>query len=1231
MSMSSESTPDRMVEELVESFVERYRRGERPSMSEYIDRHPSLAQRIQEIFPALVMMEQVGRDLQQEILPTASQLLPPRLTSLGDYRIIREVGRGGMGVVYEAEQVSLGRHVALKVLPTHFWTSETQRGRFQREARAAARLHHTNIVPVFGVGEHDGIPYYVMQFIPGQALDDVLVELRRLRAMKQSTRGEATVAFQATEASPVDHPDDPRSALALSRALLSGEFTANRISDQPTEPMQGIASLLPPPQLQAAGAAASPVSRSTFGSSGTERLRQTSGGDLQDTNDCYWKSVARIGQQVASALEYAHQQGIVHRDIKPANLLLDLRGTVWVTDFGLAKVQDQQDLTRTGDLLGTLRYMAPEQLRGSGNAQSDIYALGLTLYELLTMVPAFDAPERGELIQAVLNSNPLRLRSVDSRIPRDLETIVHKAMDGDPSRRYGTAQELAEDLRRFELGEPIHARRQGTLERFIKWSRRNPVLAGLSTAVALLLVAVAAISIISARTFVAQRNDLAEKQVGIVAAKRQAQEQLARALLDEARANRLSRRVGQRFDSMASLRKAATLAGDLGLETAFLDELRAEVIAASSLCDLRPAVSHPYQGSAVPGVLFDDRFEKAAFRDPLGRITVRRIADHAVHCTIPGEGYSGTVQISPDGKHLLLFEPKTVPVVWNIENSKPVRCFEIKSRKQLVFAFSPDGRLLGGVTGPTTLTLFELSTGRVVASHALRGKPIAIAFHPHLPQIAVAVDETVDLIEQSTGELQASAQASSMIDFLAWHPQGTHLAMCCGNSRSVEIWNLSQKHVVKSLDRLPLGTTASFDPSGELLATAGWDHMVRVHHWRSRELLLSTENPVGYVKFSRDGRHLGPMVQGGKIGYWEFEAAPEHRMLVRELGLATDTFRKLACTTDGRLLFTGTDSGTAVWDLEHGRELGYLPEQNYPLLNSSEMLSVSSAIWRWPLSTRDQQPHSLVIGPPQQVAGVGGSIAASRDRQTIVQARGANAVILRPGSSPDNIILGPHADCRYVAMSPDGKWAATSSHYFTGVKIWNVATGEQVTELLPDQAWIRSEFSPDGQWLLTNQSNSHATRLWRVGTWREGPHLGDGGFGSCFHPNGQLVAVGTLHAVRFVSAETGNEIARFPTPFSDRPEICGFSSDGRYLLMASDLGHRIYMWDLYRVRRVLSEMGIAQSFPFVAPPASSSPAPLSLEIAWGQLGAEKVVQQASPLSQDKDAECVSSEMDPSSP
>jgi hypothetical protein len=317
--MSKPGAKSEVVLALAEEFLERYRQGERPSLREYLDRHPDLALEIREVFPAMALMENIAlvndSSTGSSQTPVSPEAAP--LQQLGDYRIICPIGHGGMGIVYEAEQVSLGRHVALKVLSRKMLVDAKHRRRFEREARLAAKLHHTNIVPVFGVGEHDGVPYYVMQFIQGLGLDQVLEELKRLRG---SGGGPKNVP-----ADPENSAVKDASAADMARSLLTGQF----------KPAAGDLDVAPSPtgtpDRPAGGTgeeylAASSVSRPVQSlSDSSVILPGQSGASRQRKPSTYWQSVAQVGVQVASALEYAHQQGVLHRDIKPSNLLLDRR------------------------------------------------------------------------------------------------------------------------------------------------------------------------------------------------------------------------------------------------------------------------------------------------------------------------------------------------------------------------------------------------------------------------------------------------------------------------------------------------------------------------------------------------------------------------------------------------------------------------------------------------------------------------------------------------------------------------------------------------------------------------------------------------------------------------------------------------------------------------------------------------------------------------------------------
>jgi serine/threonine protein kinase/predicted Zn-dependent protease len=494
-SPSSSSCDRDPIERLADSFMARFRAGERPSVEEYAAKYPELASEIRELLPALVELElnqspggTATASVESPFLDGTSAGAGVTPRQLGDYLILREIARGGMGVVYEAVQQSLGRHVALKVLPATSLAGSSRLERFRLEARAAARLHHTNIVPVFGVGEHEGVHYYAMQFIQGQGLDEVFEELRRLRG---------GLSPEAKPAQPSGSEATRARTRAVTHGLLTGQFperepagTGAEIHNAPTE---GLAV----PATEAGGSGTAAPRSSGSGGSGISAHSELSATQAETR---YYRSVARVGLQVAEALAYAHSQGILHRDIKPSNLLLDARGTVWVTDFGLAKAEGADALTHTGDIIGTLRYMAPERFGGWSDPRSDIYALGATLYELLVLRPLFSESDRVRLIDRVVHDAPVAPRKLDKKLPRDLETVVLKAIAKEPAQRYATAEQLAEDLRRFLADKPVLARRSSPVEQALRWCRRNKGLAaGIVLAVLGLVAAVVVLSLSNAQ------------------------------------------------------------------------------------------------------------------------------------------------------------------------------------------------------------------------------------------------------------------------------------------------------------------------------------------------------------------------------------------------------------------------------------------------------------------------------------------------------------------------------------------------------------------------------------------------------------------------------------------------------------------------------------------------------------------------------------------------------------
>ena len=499
------------LEVLADDFTQRCRRGESPSISEYTEQHPELAEQINKLFPSIAMIEQLGVQEQSErrVAQRQAAIANHQIEQIGDYRILGETGRGGMGIVYEAVQESLGRRVAVKVLARQALLDEKHLKRFRREAKTAAGLHHTNIVPVFGVGEQDGYHYYVMQFIRGVGLDEVLAEFKQGAVSKASQKGrvrQVSSVVRALRDGAFRQPRKPGSSSDLSEWSSNVQRNANP-SEATTPPDLDELPIRP----TSIDEWLAPTQRGSSPTIATTQFDQGTGADVETPNelagalvhthpDCnalplragYWHGVARIGIQVADALHYAHSQGILHRDIKPGNLLLDANGVVWVADFGLAKALEHDDVSQTGDVVGTLRYMAPEQFATNADQRSDIYSLGLTLYEALTLKPAYEDASRTHLLLGRGNGSDLvRPSKLNPEIPRDLETIVLKACARDPIERYQSADELAADLQNFLEDRPIRARRSTSLERLSRWCRRNPVVASLSGVAALLLILVA--------------------------------------------------------------------------------------------------------------------------------------------------------------------------------------------------------------------------------------------------------------------------------------------------------------------------------------------------------------------------------------------------------------------------------------------------------------------------------------------------------------------------------------------------------------------------------------------------------------------------------------------------------------------------------------------------------------------------------------------------------------------
>jgi serine/threonine protein kinase len=514
---SSAAIDDPRVAAAMQEYLDALDAGRTPPREAFLAQHAEIAAELAGCLEGLDLVHEAALVIRHSEDPPAA-LSPEELNQpLGDFRIIREIGRGGMGVVYEAVQLSLGRRVALKVLPLAAALDPKHLQRFKNEAQAAAQLHHTNIVPVYAVGSERGVHYYSMQLIDGYSLADLIDHRRQLLGKSMNLPGDRPgnqPTEKATPATPAipqpPRPDDRTEAFVPQPPPVADSRVAVGREADPLRGCPDGAPGLPFGHPQPPNAALETAVRGSTHKTASER-----------NSAAYFRTIAGLIRQAALALEHAHQLGVVHRDVKPANLLLDERGHLWITDFGLALFHANLQLTRTGDMLGTMRYMSPEQTSGDRvvlDHRTDIYSLGVTLYELLTLEPVVAGAEPHSVLRRIMEEEPRPPRAIDKHIPIELETIVLKAIAKSPAERYATAAAMADDLQRWLDDKPIQARRPTLAEHAARWSRRHwPLIAATAGILALATLGLLLFSII-----------LATEHAGTVAAyKSEAQHRIA--------------------------------------------------------------------------------------------------------------------------------------------------------------------------------------------------------------------------------------------------------------------------------------------------------------------------------------------------------------------------------------------------------------------------------------------------------------------------------------------------------------------------------------------------------------------------------------------------------------------------------------------------------------------------------------------------------------------------------
>ncbi|MBY0528557.1 MAG: protein kinase [Gemmataceae bacterium] len=961
--------------QIADDFTARLQRGEQPDVEDFAQRYPEIAGVLREVLPAL-----------QAIRPAPAACPMPSI--LGDYRIVREVGRGGMGIVYEAEQISLKRRVALKVLPLHPALEAKFLARFQREAKTAAALHHTNIVPVHAVGCEQGVHFYAMQFIDGQGLDQVIA----------------------------------RGGIGLEAA-------------------------------------------------------------------------ARMSIQVADALEYAHARGVVHRDIKPANLILDQGGLVWITDFGLVKCLEETDtLTRSGDVIGTARYMSPEQAlprRGPIDRRTDVYSLGATLYEVIALQPAFAASDNATLLQQIAFDEPSSPRQHNRSIPRDLETIVLKAMAKEPRRRYATAGALADDLRRFVAGRAIHARPLPVWERAWRWARRRPALAS-----SIVVSAVAAVSLIALGLW--SNAEL-----------RQANERERHRAREAEERERIGRR--HLYATHMNLAQMAWEHGHVGRLRTLLES------------------EQPRAGQE------DLRGFEWFYFWRLSHRARQHLAGH--------EHAISAVAFAPDGKRLATGSYDRTIQLWDAATGKPLKTLAGHKGFVHAVAFAPDGETLASASHDGTVKLWDTRKGAKLDTLTPQTREVhALAFSHDSRLLATAgADGTVKLWDALRRKECGSIEAHTGPVFgVAFSPNNELLATA-GADKVVRLWSVPRGEAVFALE----GHTAAvhglaFSADSKTLASGSADQTVKL--WdvvkaRERATLRGHAESVTSVAFAPDAQSLASSDGGapylpelspnqprwapvrarhGEVKLWDVKTGQERASL---RGHTAAVYGVAFSPTDATLASVGDDMTVILWDVSdrsaatlagHGREVNavaFSPDGRTLISGSDDrtvrLWDVATGQEKTALRRETGNVKTVLFAPDGTFYAFGGGDRTIR--------------LWDAGSGSEKAVLKGHrTTVRSLAFSPDGKTLASGAgdpHTKPPpgeVKLWDLATQRERANLTGHPQVVRSvAYSPDGR-LLATGSDGKMVKLWdgatgqEVATLREVPETVRS---VAFSPDGKTLAI----------------------------------------------------------------------------------------------------------------------------
>ena len=846
---------------------------------------------------------------------------------IGNFWIVRPIGRGGMGVVYEAMEEVLNRRVALKVLPSGALIDEMQIRRFKNEAAAAAQLVHPNIVPVYSANSDRGVHYYAMQLIDGQNIAEVIGSIRERISTEEKVKPNA---------------DTPRDIGTTQRGTNAPTTKSSKDSSSRKQLMED-----------------------DFAAAVSQHRHPQSCQRL-------FKSIAAIGRDAARAIHYAHDAGIVHRDIKPHNLMLDEKGKVWVTDFGLAQIRDNPVGTRTGDVLGTLKYMSPEQASGRKfliDHRTDIYSLGVTLYELLTLKPAHSGSGAKELIRQISFEDPTSLRLINPRIPAELETIISKAIAKNPQERYPTAADFADDLERFCNDQPIAAKRPSLLQKARRWIVKHPTMAGMG-GVGMILTFLSSLGITGAVVSSSNAISIERDKAIAILTKSEGWRLLthSRAVLpsNPGLSLSLAAESASRVDGLevnAALQAALDANHELKLLTPHTMATENISLANRSQRVVStvgreafgkgnfPAVVTDLQSASVIAVLdCDQAITSAAFSPNENFILTASCGirplittDEELKKVNPASLWNAATKerrvfennpihkacaemFSPDNNLLVLPGPENESTVYGTESFD--RRFALRGHQHTVIqsVFSPNGLLIATVDIEGEIRIWSSKDGTLL-------KTIESPSPLKQPVIQFSFDSQFVLLSSSTGAQTYAADVANQSQLAYWREPNTIVSP--SQHQCASFWNASSRVTVRDMRTgdlnyeipTPVGITkVCYSANGEQLAVGGKD-LVSVHDAASGKLLYELKGhtaPITAIVFNKSTKTLITASKDSTMRIWSQDSGEDRQRFVTPadgLGVDNPVF-----SSDSKFLLSGSCNynQTLMFDFEGRRIQGEL-------------------------------------------------------------------------------------------------------------------------------------------------------------------------------------------------------------------------------------------------------------------------------------------------------------------